>query len=156
MQGSNDAYDELMRLLQEVLPSVARQIQEQVAIGRLVPGANLDADDKTQREQRMREVKAGRTIGNSELATVEFTGDEKLALVLDALQRLSASMRGTRQALKGFADDLELPPTIRFTAPDGSISEEVNVTTEADSVTALTRAADERLRTALAELSQKR
>jgi hypothetical protein len=98
MDGSGEAYQYLIQRLGEVLPDVAAKIQAEVARGRVVAGSKLSSAEREARETRMHEANVGR-IAQADVAPVAYTDDERLALLVDSLIRVAATMQSSRHAL---------------------------------------------------------
>jgi len=112
VQEGAESYDELIALLEDRLGTpLAAQIRDEVARGRLVQGSQLP--EHQERQSRLAQAKLAR-IRNDEMAELLYTGDERLALLCQALLTLAQTMTETRRAL------LSLAREVRFAEPDGT------------------------------------
>jgi hypothetical protein len=130
MQESAEIYEELIRRVGERSESLAAQIREEVARGRLVQGSKLPEGEREERQSRLAEAKLGR-IGKDEMAVLPYTGDERLALLCQALLTLAQTMTESRRALLELTTDNDLPHTrVLFTQPDETGSAEFDLPVE--------------------------
>jgi len=130
MQESAEIYEELIRRVGERSDSLAAQIREEVARGRLVPGSKLPEGEREERQSRLAEAKLGR-IGKDEMAVLPYTGDERLALLCQALLTLAQTMTESRRTLLELTTDNDLPhPRVLFTEPDETDSIEFDLPVE--------------------------
>lgn len=130
MQGSDEAYEELIRRIEERFVPLAVQIREEVARGRWVQGAELPESERQERQVRLVEAKLGR-LGRDDMAVVAYTGDERLALLCQSLLTLAQTMTESRRALLEPTTDHDLPHTrTRFTEPDETDPTEFDLTVE--------------------------
>lgn len=117
MQDSAEIYEELIGTLEERIPSVAAQIREEVARGRLFPGPKLSGQDREFREFRLHEARLGR-IAKDDIAVVPYSGDDRLALLCQTLLGLAESMAESRRAiLELFNSDHMQTARVRFVEP---------------------------------------
>lgn len=112
MEGSGAIYERLLDRLREELPTLAQQVDEEVRRGRRAPTDTLSEPDRHMREIKMRE--AGTRISNEDIASVQYSDDERLALLIEALLHLGSSMATSREAVAKALYENDLPPTIRF------------------------------------------
>jgi hypothetical protein len=98
VQESAEIYEELIGTLEERIPSVAAQIREEVARGRLLPGPNLSDPEREFRESRLHQAKLGR-IAKEDIAVVPYSGDDRLALLCHTLLNLAETMTESRRAI---------------------------------------------------------
>jgi len=127
MDGSGDAYQYLIQRVSEALPDIAAQVREEVGRGRVVLGSKLPTTDRHVRETRMERANVGK-IGKSDVLSVEYTDDEKLALLIDAVMCLAGTMLTSREAVAHLGDHLDAP--LVFEEPDGS--DRVEITLDQD------------------------
>jgi hypothetical protein len=97
MQDSAEIYEELIRRVEERAPSLATQIREEVARGRLVQGSKLPEGERQERQSRLVEANLGR-IGKDDMAVLPYTADERLALFSQTLLTLAQTMTESRRA----------------------------------------------------------
>lgn len=112
IEDSGGAYEQLLARLREALPDVARQVDEEVQRGRRVAGKGLSPSDRTDRNVKLRE--AGSKISATDLAQVEYTGEERLQLLIDAVRRLGSSMASNREAVLQLLVEKGAPTTVEF------------------------------------------
>jgi hypothetical protein len=151
MDGSNDAYQYLIQRISAVLPDIAVQIREEVGRGRVVLGSKLPTTDRHVRETRMEQANVGR-IGKSDVVSVEYTDDEKLALLIDAVLCLAGTMLTSREAVAHLGDHLDAP--LVFEAPDGSDRAEITLDQDIGSLSEKVEMVNRLLVPALEELGR--
>ena len=117
MDGSGDAYQHLIQRISERLPDIATQVREEVGRGRVVLGSKLATTDRHVRETRMEQANVGK-IAKSDVISVEYNDDEKLALLIDAVMCLAGTMLTSREAVVHLGDRADAP--LVFEEPDGS------------------------------------
>lgn len=150
MNGSGQAYQQLIQRVAEALPEVAAQVRDEVARGRIVAGSKLSSTEREEREIRMLEAKVGK-IAKADVVSVPYNDDERLALLVDSLIRVAFTMRSSRQALAELHTGLQTGP-VAFEEPDGSERVEVLLSEEVSSSVDVAEAVDRLLATALEEL----
>ena len=117
MQDSAEIYEELIGSLEERIPSVAAQIREEIARGRLLPGPNLSDPEREFRESRLHEAKLGR-IAKEDIAVVPYSGDDRLALLCQTLLNLAETMAESRRAMfELFNSEHMQTARVRFVEP---------------------------------------
>ena len=152
MDGSGEAYQLLMQRLAEALPDVAAQVRDEVARGRVVPSWKLSTPEREEREVRMTEAKMGR-LAKADVASVPYSDDERLAVLIDALVRTATTMRASREALLelasqyGYEDRLVI-----FDEPDETERAEVSLAEETQTARHIAETVTARLRPAADEL----
>ena len=114
MDGSGAAYQHLIQRVAETLPEVAAQVRDEIARGRVVPGSKLSPPERKERETRMSEAKVGR-LAQADVASVPYTDDERLALLVDALLRAGNTMYSSRDALLRLAGEYGITAIVRRT-----------------------------------------
>ena len=112
MDNSGEIYLDLLDRLRRDLPEVADQIKSEVIEGRRVVTETLSESERTDRAAKMRDV--GSRISKEDLATVPYTDDERLALLVEALLCLGSSMATDREAVAGLLEEQQARPTIRL------------------------------------------
>ena len=150
MDGSGEAYQYLIQRLGEVLPDVAAQVQAEVARGRVVAGSKLSSAEREARETRMHEANVGR-IAQADVAPVDYTDDERLALLVDSLIRVAATMQSSRHALLVLNRESAFQQ-VTFEEPDGTDRVEVVLSEEAVVATEVSEEVSRLLAPALEEL----
>ena len=118
MDNSGEIYLELLDRLRRDLPEVADQIEAEVMEGRRVVTETLSELERTDRAAKMRDV--GSRISKEDLATVPYTDDERLALLIEALLCLSSSMVADREALAGLLREQQAHSTIRLRSEEST------------------------------------
>ncbi|MGW3022750.1 hypothetical protein [Streptomyces sp. NPDC001221] len=122
MEGSDEVYDHLMRLLRERVPELATQLSEEVAAGRSVDGERLSERERMTRDGMMREARVGR-LQRGDVAVVPYTADERLMFLCEALLRMAETLQGSLQAVSLMAEEHQVESTmIEFAEPDGTNS----------------------------------
>jgi hypothetical protein len=146
MEGSSQIYEQLLGELRERIPEIAIQVEEEVQRGRRVAATALSGSDRTDRDEKLRF--AGSKISKEDLATVEYSGDEKLALLIDSLLRLGTSMATSREAILGLLGGTDTSTTIELVVGQtGALAARIDLATEVPGA----RTAIERHRPALVE-----
>lgn len=136
MEDSASIFDELLRLLEELAAPLAAQIRDEVTRGRLVEGQQLPTLDQQERQSRLKEANLGR-IAKDELAVVQYSGDERLALLCETLLTLANSMTESRRALLEFTNAHGMPHAhIRFALDDDTHALELDLEREVTSAEA--------------------
>jgi hypothetical protein len=152
MDGSGEAYQHLMQRLAEALPDVAAQVRDEVARGRVVPSSKLSGPEREERETRMTEAKVGR-LGKADVASVPYSDDERLTVLIDALIRTATTMRASREALLGLASEYGYDKrVIIFDEPDETARVEVALADEVQAARQVAETVDAELRPAADEL----
>jgi hypothetical protein len=128
MDGSGQAYQYLIQRLGEVLPDVAAQVRAEVARGRVVAGSKLSSAEREARESRMYEAHVGK-IAQADVAPVAYTDDERLALLVDSVIRVAATMQSSRHALSALNSESAIQQ-VTFEEPDGTARVEVALSVE--------------------------
>ncbi|MFD3841228.1 hypothetical protein ACFWWC_33945 [Streptomyces sp. NPDC058642] len=122
MQGSDEVYDRLMRLLRERVPELAAQLSEEIAAGRSVDGERLSEPERLTRDGQMREARVGR-LQRGDVAVVPYTADERLMFLCQALLRMAETLHGSLHAVSAMAESHGVETTvIEFAEPDGTSS----------------------------------
>lgn len=67
MEGSERAYEQLLRRLENELPDLALQVRAEVARGRTVSGSRIPPEDRQAREEHLERAGFGR-IGKTDVA----------------------------------------------------------------------------------------
>jgi hypothetical protein len=117
VQESTEIYEELIGTLEEHIPSVAAQIREEVARGRLLSGPNLSDPEREFRESRLHQAKLAR-ISKEDIAVVPYSGDDRLALLCQTLLNLAETMVESRRAmLELFNSDHMRTARVLFVGP---------------------------------------
>jgi hypothetical protein len=119
VENSGIIYLQLLERLRTALPDVAAQIDEEVARGRRVVAETLPHSERQDRNLKMRD--AGSRMSKEDLATVPYTEDDRLGLLIDALMRLASSMATSREAVAELLRENERPTTVRF-VPEEEVS----------------------------------
>jgi hypothetical protein len=112
MDGSAEAYERLLSLIAERLPEVAAQIRAEVGRGapRSEPVAPVRSWMLDTFEGRVEPFKRG-----SDVSAREYSADERLAILVDALRAVAATMLESRQML------LQLFGPMENTADEGQV-----------------------------------
>lgn len=105
IENPDEAYRWLLDRLREALPDVARQLEEEVARGRRVGASSLPEADRARVQERLKG--AGSRMTKEDLASVDYSGQERLALLIEAVDRLGSSMVASRDALVRLLDRQE-------------------------------------------------
>jgi hypothetical protein len=150
MDGSGQAHQYLIQRLGDVLPNVADQVQAEVARGRVVAGSKLSSAEREARETRMHEANVDR-IAQADVAPVAYTDDERLALLVDNLIRVAATMQSSRHAVSALSSEAAIPQ-VTFEEPDGTDRVEVVLSEEEVVATEVLEAVNRLLAPALEEL----
>jgi hypothetical protein len=115
VERSGEVYEQLLARLRETLSAVAEQVEDEVRRGRPVAVKTLSPVEKLDRSARVREVSGpGSRISGEDLATIEYTDDEKLRILVDALRRLGSSMAASREALARLVTRHQITGAVRF------------------------------------------
>ena len=101
-----------MQRLAEALPDVAAQVRDEVARGRVVPSSKLSTPEHEERETRMTEAKVDR-LANADVASVPYSDDERLAVLIDALIRTATTMLASRRHCSSSPADTTRPSSSR-------------------------------------------
>jgi orotate phosphoribosyltransferase-like protein len=149
MYESGQAYQTLIQRLADVLPDVAAQIREEVARGRVVAGTSLSASELQARESRMYEAKVGGIL-KADVASVEYTDDERLALLVDSVIRTAATMRSSLEAVSQPSGSIVA--SVTFEEPDGTDRVEIGLSEELTTRSQVSVVVSGLLSTALTEL----
>lgn len=114
----------------------------------------LSSSEKLLRSARIREVTGpGGGISGKDLAAIEYTDDEKLRILVDALHRLGSSMAASREALAQLVAQHQMTGPTRFQSEGAPEAEALmDVTLEAREARARFDQVAEPLRRALEEL----
>jgi hypothetical protein len=152
MDGSGEAYQLLMQRLAEALPDVATQVRDEVARGRVVPSSKLSTPEREERETRMTEAKVGR-LANADVASVPYSDDERLAVLIDALIRTATTMLASREALLELASRYDKTVVI-FDEPDETERVEVALADETQTARQIAETVGTQLRFAADELQR--
>jgi hypothetical protein len=153
MDGSGDAYQYLIQRLSEVLPDIADQVRQETGRGRVIAGSKLQTSDREVRETRMEQANAGR-IGKSDILSVDYGDDERLALLIEALICLASTMQASRQAVVDLRGHLGTDTPLVFEEPDGADRIEVPLSRDIESLTVATAMVEQLLAPALEELAR--
>ncbi|WP_433625789.1 hypothetical protein [Nocardia sp. CA-120079] len=118
MEGSAEAYERLLSLISEWLPEVAAQIRTEVGRGapRSEPTAPARGWMLDTFEGRIEPFKRG-----TDVSVRNYSADEQLAILVDALRTVAATMLESRQVLLQFfgsTDDTADQGQIRVTFVD--------------------------------------
>jgi hypothetical protein len=151
MDGSGNAYQYLIQRINEALPDVAMQVRDEVSRGRVVLGLKLSTTDRHVRETRMEQANAGK-IGKSDVVSVEYTDDEKLALLIEAVICLAGTMLTSREAVAHLRDHPDAP--LVFEEPDGSDRVEITLDQDVNSLSEKVAMVNSLLIPALQELGR--
>jgi hypothetical protein len=152
MDGSGEAYQHLMQRLAEALPDVAAQVRDEVARGRVVPSSKLSGPEREERETRMTEAKVGRLV-KADVASVPYSDDERLTVLIDALIRTATTMRASREALFELASAYGYDRRIIiFDEPDETARVEVALADETQAARQVAETVEAELRPAADEL----
>lgn len=130
MDGSGEAYELLLERLFEVLPDIATQIAEEVNRGRLVPATSLPRADMEARAVRMRDFDTNDRVSKNDLASIPYSDDERLAVLVDALIRTAGTMLGTRKAVSELSGASPRNSTVTFVDPTTDADIEVDLAEE--------------------------
>jgi hypothetical protein len=172
MDGSRDAYVHLLEVVREKFPEIADQIEDEVIRGKTVPADALSASQRREYPSRSGDIEPtmgpfaststeyvqnraeARTtkLAKWDLVALDYTGDEMLGLLVDAVLRLGYSMAKSRRML----DDLkgrDIGGLVRFIAWDGTDEGRVELNT--DSVSDVVRDIQDNLRSALETLGSR-
>jgi hypothetical protein len=151
MDNSGEIYLDLLDRLRRDLPEVADQIESEVIEGRRVVTETLSESERTDRAAKMRDV--GSRISKEDLATVPYTDDERLALLVEALLCLGSAMATDREAVAGLLEEQQAHPTIRLRSEETTqVDTEFDIAAEATTAREVYHAVSDPLRQALAEL----
>lgn len=118
MDESGWAFNELFAVCRRVLPEVADQVQDEVARGQRLERSQLQKEDRDAREARMKEAKVGRKIGKDEQAVLPYTDDQRLGLLLAALERWIRVADASRDQLHRLAIQYKMRPVVRISNAD--------------------------------------
>ena len=113
MKDSLTIYKQLHELLAQKMPEIARQIEEHIQRGRSVKMSDLANNERLERGARIQEI-SGSRITKDDLGAVEYTGDECLLILVQALKCLGSTMAATRKDLSAFAKNHNAATTICF------------------------------------------
>lgn len=151
MEGSGEIYLQLLERLRREMPQVAAQIEREVAEGRRVAALTLSEADRIERVSKMRST--GNRISKDDLATVPYGGDERLALLIEALLCLGSSMAADREALTELLREQHAPNIVGFRSEESTqVNSEINIAAESIKARATFYEASGPLREAMAEL----
>ncbi|WP_055548656.1 hypothetical protein [Streptomyces sp. NBRC 110028] len=140
MEGSDEVYDRLMRLLRDRIPELAAQLSEEIAAGRSVEGERLSEGERITREGLMREARVGR-LQRGDVAAVPYTADERLMFLCQALLRMAETLHGSLQVVSIMAGNHHVESsTVEFAEPDGTSSVGLDLS---DLIPLIARTADE-------------
>lgn len=129
MEGSSEAYDELIESVAERMPDVAAEVRAEVLRGRSVPASRIATGDREVRQQLLAEQHLGR-INSKDVIAEPYDDDGRLILLLEALHTLTASMSAARLTLESFGHQHNLHgPYVSFFDPDQIAPERPDVTT---------------------------
>lgn len=149
MQGSGEAYRQLLQRLEEALPEVARQIREEVARGRVVTGSKLPAQELKTRAIIMDQENLTR-IRKTDIVSVDYNDDERLALLISSIIRLASTMEWSRKAVAELGANTA--HEVIFENPDGSERIEFSISQDLNTISEVAASVDSTLRPALDEL----
>ncbi|MFD5164178.1 hypothetical protein ACFWMJ_40090 [Streptomyces hawaiiensis] len=140
VEGSDEIYDRLMRLLRNRVPELAAQLSEEIAAGRSVEGERLSERERTMREGLMRQARVGR-LQRGDVAVVPYTADERLMFLCQALLRMAETLHGSLKSIWDMADTYHVESRmVEFAEPDGTSSVGLDLS---DLVPLSARSADE-------------
>lgn len=118
MEGSSEAYEQLVELAAQQLPDVAAEVLDEIRRGRSVSASRIDAEDRKLRQHQLSEQDLGRIV-KSDVTVEPYGSDDGLVVFLEGLQTLAASMSATRRGLAQFGRQHGLQsPYVAFIDPD--------------------------------------
>jgi hypothetical protein len=154
VDNSAEIYDDLVARLGERASSLADQIREEVARGRLVQGSKLPVEERELRESRLTQAGLGK-IGKDDVAVLPYTGDQRLALLCQALATLARSMAESRRSLLSLVIRHELPvPRVLFAEPDDIQPTEIDLVAETQRAEQMVSRINDLLTPVLAEVGE--
>lgn len=135
MENSEAAYSEAIALVEVVFPEIAQQVRDEIARGRPVQASKLDSSDLAEREDRMKDAKAGK-LGQTDVAVVGYSDDEQLRILLEAIENLGATMVESRRILVELDPEL-IGPVVQLASPEaGDDVESVDLRSELEAAQA--------------------
>lgn len=103
IEDPGEAYQHLLDRLRVSLPDIARQIEEEVARGDRIGAASMAEPDQELLQARLKG--AGSRMSKEDLATIDYSDQKRLELLVDAVFRLGSSMVASRDALVRLLDE---------------------------------------------------
>lgn len=151
VENSGAAYTEAIARVEVVLPEIAQQVRDEIARGRPVQARKLESSDLAEREDRMKDAKAGK-IGQTDVAVVGYSDDEQFRILLEAIENLGATMVESRRILVELDPEV-IGPVVELASPEaGDDQESVDLKSELAAAQTARRVAAEALAPILEEL----
>lgn len=151
MEESHQVYSEAISLVEITFPDIAEQIREEVARGRPIAVRKLDSSEVAEREVRMKGAHAGR-LGQQDVAVIDYSDDDQLRILLEAIVNLSATMVASRRSLVEL-DATRRLDTIEIGAPEAGDADTVDLQAEVQAADFANLRITELLRPILDDLS---
>lgn len=129
MRGSDRAYESLLQALEQNMPEVAQQVRDEVARGRPELLSALAPSDFIDRQQRIREARLP-SMERKDVAVRPYSPDERLRLLLEALQTLADSMAESREALLRLLEEADVEARVVFAESEGDVEQVVDLQTD--------------------------
>ena len=104
MEGSQEAYAELLGAIEEAFPAVATQVRDAVSRGIPVSALQDDQAGLDDSQANLKQLGLGR-ITKTDIAVRPYSADEQLLVLIGALRTLALSMAASRRAARGLLDD---------------------------------------------------
>lgn len=145
MDDADLAFEVLVGGLQERFPEIAAQIKDEARRGRAVREPDMPLADRELASAQMRATGTGK-LSKTDLSTVNYTDEEKLALLLDAVTKLEESMLTARNQLLQLAQVSGLEASVTFVEPESGEETEVDLASEVDHLRTATDRHGEALR----------
>ncbi|MEU5850403.1 hypothetical protein [Saccharopolyspora shandongensis] len=119
MEGSQQAYDELIAVVEEKFPDIALQVRDEVARGRQVSALERSRNEQNDFQTAVIEKSLGR-ITRTDVAVQPYSSDEQILLLLRTLRTLANSMSTSRRAVVELVrNHANRDAVISFTGPPG-------------------------------------
>lgn len=150
MEHSEETFERLLERLRIAMPAIADQIEAEVGRGRRMAVGSLPERDRQGFDAKLRE--AGARASKDDLVPIEYAADEKLALLISAVQRIGSSMAASREALLEMLADHPVGTRVRFRDEAAAAEVEVDVAAEARAARAAIDGVVDGLQAALEEL----
>jgi len=150
MATGEATYDGIMEYLRARIPGLASQLEEEVLRGKTVAATELSNEDRAHRVESVRAAESQgvgklRVIDDADVAVIPYSENERLLLLCKALLRLAETMYESRHTLMSLKEENSIESRIiRFTDPDESDEERLDLTEETSSaLSALQKTRDE-------------
>lgn len=121
MDRSGEAYERLISRTRSELPEVAAEIEALVAEGLRIEASKLPVEERSDLNARL-DPKLSR-ISKDDLITTPYTNDDRLRILVGALETLSRSMTSNREALEEFFRRRGLQDAVVFSGDDTTVSD---------------------------------